>query len=94
VHTDPGAVTGDDAAGLLAPVLEGIEAEKGNTGRVRVPVNTEDAAVFFGAIILEDDSRVFRFPFSVFRFHFKPLPDLLKGLVAAGFNLSFWLIFI
>lgn len=55
MHGDPGAVPGDDAAGLLAPVLEGIEAEKGDAGRVRVPVDAEDAAVFFGAIILEDD---------------------------------------
>jgi hypothetical protein len=30
--------------------------------------------VFFGVVILEDDI-VFRFPFSVCRFHFKPLPD-------------------
>ena len=65
VHADPGAVAGDDAAGLLAPVLEGIEAEIGEPGRVRVPVNAEDAAVFFGVVILEDD---IRFPFSVFRF--------------------------
>jgi hypothetical protein len=94
VHADPFAVAGDDAARLLAPMLEGVKAEKGEAGRVRVPVNAEDAAVFFGAIILPDDRRVFRFPFSVFRFHFKPLPDLLKGLVAAGFSLRFWLIFI
>ena len=50
VHADPGAVAGDDAAGLLAPVLEGVEAEKGDAGRVRVPVNAEDAAVFFGLV--------------------------------------------
>ena len=52
VHADPGAVAGDDAAGLLAPVLQGVEAEIGDAGRVRVPVNAEDAAVFFGVIVL------------------------------------------
>ena len=73
---DPGAVAGDDAAGLLAPVLEGIEAEVGDAGRVRVPVNAEDAAVFFGAVILEDDHPgfwVLGFRFSVF--NILPLPD-------------------
>jgi hypothetical protein len=83
VHADPGAVAGDDAAGLLAPVLEGVEAEVGNAGRVRVPVNAEDAAVFFGAA----GGRVFGFRFPVFGFHFKSLPDWLKGWVAAGFSL-------
>jgi hypothetical protein len=74
MHADPGAVAGDDAAGLLAPVLKGVEAEIGDAGRVRVAVNAEDAAVFFGLVVLKDDI-VFRFPFAVFRFHFKPLPD-------------------
>ena len=61
VHADPFAVAGDDAAGFLAPVLEGVEAEVGDAGRVRVPVDAEDAAVFFGAIILADDCPGFRF---------------------------------
>ena len=64
---DPGAVAGDDAAGLLAPVLQGIEAEVGEAGRVGVPVNAEDAAVFFGAC--RPGGRrfsVFGFRFSVF----------------------------
>ena len=65
MHADPGAVAGDDAAGLLAPVLEGVEAEKGDAGRVRVPVNAEDAAVFAGFVVLLDD-KVFGFRFSVF----------------------------
>ena len=86
VHADPFAVAGDDAAGLLAPVLEGVEAEIGDPGRVGMPVNAEDAAVFFGFVIREEDT-VFRLPFSVFRFHFEPLHERLKGWVAAGFSL-------
>jgi hypothetical protein len=72
-------------------VLQGVEAEIGDAGRVRMPVNAEDAAVFFGLVIREDDF-VFRYSFSVFRFHFKPLHERLKGWVAAGFSLRFWLI--
>ena len=41
--------------GRTLPYLEGVEAEEGDAGRVRVP---EDAAVFFGPIILKDDRRV------------------------------------
>ncbi len=66
VHADPFAVAGDDAAGLLAPVLEGVEAEVGDAGRVGVAVDAEDAAVFPGAVIREDDRRVFGFGFWVF----------------------------
>ena len=65
MHGDPFAVAGDDAAGLLAPVLEGVEAEVGEAGRVGVPVNAEDAAVFVGLVVLAD-GRVFGFRFSVF----------------------------
>ena len=65
VHADPFAVAGDDAARLLAAVLEGVEAEEGEAGRVGMPVDAEDAAVFAGTIILEDDRRVFGFRFSV-----------------------------
>ena len=54
MHGDPFAVAGDDAAGLLAAVLEGVEAEVGEAGRVGVAVDAEDAAVFFGPIIRED----------------------------------------
>jgi hypothetical protein len=64
VHADPFAVAGDDAAGLLAPVLEGVEAEEGEAGRVRVPLDAEDATVFRGFIVLPD-GRVFGFRFSV-----------------------------
>ena len=66
VHGDAFAVAGDDAAGLLAAVLEGVEAEEGDAGRVGVAVDAEDAAVFPGAVILEDDGRVFGFGFSGF----------------------------
>ncbi len=65
MHADPFAVAGDDAAGLLAPVLEGVEAEISDPGRIGMPVNAEDAAVFFGFVIREEDI-VFGFRFSVF----------------------------
>ena len=38
------AVEGDDAAGLLAAMLERVQAERGDGGRVRVAENAEDAA--------------------------------------------------
>ena len=63
VHADPFAVAGDDAAGLLAPVLEGVEAEVGDAGGLGVPVNAEDAAVFPGFVVFRFR---FRFRFSVF----------------------------
>jgi hypothetical protein len=37
-------------------------------------------------VVLKSDL-VYRFPFSVFGFHIKPLPERLKGLVAPGFSL-------
>jgi hypothetical protein len=42
--------------------------------------------VFPGLVVLKSDL-VYRFPFSVFHFHIKPFPELLKGLVASGFSL-------
>ena len=65
MHADPFAVAGDDAAGLLAPVLEGVKAEIGEPGRVGVPVDAEDAAVFFGLVVGGDRFSVFGFRFSV-----------------------------
>ena len=50
--------------GAYPTYLEGVEAEKGDAGRVRVPVDAEDAAVFFGAAT--GRGRVFGFQFSVF----------------------------
>ena len=38
------AVEGDDAAGFLATMLERVQAERGDGGRVRVAENAEDAA--------------------------------------------------
>jgi hypothetical protein len=49
--------------------------------------------VFPGFVVLKDDL-VYRFPFSVFHFHIKPLPERLKGLVAAGFSLRFFPMFV
>jgi hypothetical protein len=42
--------------------LEGVEAEAGDAGRVRVP---EDAAVFFGLVVILADDPVCGFRFSV-----------------------------
>ena len=69
------AVAGDDAAGLLAPVLQGVEAEIGEPGRVRVAVDAEDAAVLPGLVV---DDRVFRFPFSVFGGFHRPILRVTK----------------
>jgi hypothetical protein len=46
--------------------LEGVEAEAGDAGRVRVPVDAEDAALFFGLVVILADDPVcgFRFPVS------------------------------
>jgi len=74
-------------------VLQGIKTEIGEAGRIRVAVDAEDTAVFPGFVVLKDDL-VYRFPFSVFHFHIKPLPERLKGLVAAGFSLRFFPMFV
>ena len=38
------AIVGDDAAGFLSAMLEGVQAERGDGGGVGVPKNTEDPA--------------------------------------------------
>jgi hypothetical protein len=48
VGAHPAAVAGDDAAGLLAPVLQGVKAEIGEPGRFGMAVDAEDAAVLPG----------------------------------------------
>jgi hypothetical protein len=48
VGAHPAAVAGDDAAGLLAPVLQGVQAEVGEPGRFGMAVDAEDAAVLPG----------------------------------------------
>ena len=72
VLADVLAVAGDDAAGLLAPVLQGIEAEVGQPGRLGMAVDAEDAAVFFGLVV--GLARLFAVCRSVRRFHIKPCP--------------------
>jgi len=37
-------MAGDDAGGLLPPVLQGVKAKRGKRGGRGVPVNAEDAA--------------------------------------------------
>ena len=80
VHADPFAVAGDDAAGLLAPVLEGVEAEIGEPGRVGMPVNAEDAAVFLGLVVFRGGWR-----FSVFGFRFLHGSSPCRGGIAGDY---------
>jgi len=50
---DIAPVGGDDAGALLAPVLEGEEAEKGHPGRLGMAEDGEDAALLPGAAGVE-----------------------------------------
>jgi hypothetical protein len=45
------AVIGDDAAGLLAAMLEGMQAERRYGGGVGVPKNTEDSAFLAESVV-------------------------------------------
>jgi hypothetical protein len=47
------AVEADDAGGFLAAMLKGVEAERGDRGRVIVVEDTEDAALFAEAVVAE-----------------------------------------
>jgi hypothetical protein len=40
------SVVGDDAGGFLAAVLQGVQAERGDRGRIAMPKNAEHAALF------------------------------------------------
>ncbi len=44
-------VEGDDARGFLAAMLEGVQAERGQGRRIRVPENAEYAAFFMQRIV-------------------------------------------
>ena len=46
------AVEGDDAGGLLAAMLQGVKAERGQGRGILVAENTEDAALLAQAIVL------------------------------------------
>ena len=63
-HRWPGPGRRGWCAGRTLPYLEGVEAEEGDAGRVRVPVDAEDAAVLPGFVVLPD-GRVFGFRFSM-----------------------------
>ena len=45
------AVEGDDAAGLLAAMLQGVQAERGEGRRVLVAENTEDPAFLAESVV-------------------------------------------
>jgi hypothetical protein len=47
-------ITNADAGTLLASVLEGIEAEIGETGGVLVSINGEDTALFLWSTVRND----------------------------------------
>src|ERR1700720_2261624 len=55
------AVEGDDAGRFLAAVLQGVQAERGNRGRVRVAENAEYAALFAQPIGIEIEEGGLRF---------------------------------
>ena len=46
------AVVGDDAAGFLSAVLEGVQAERGDGGGVGVPKNTKDPAFLAESVVV------------------------------------------
>src|SRR5262245_7978182 len=50
---EPFAVEGDDARGFLAAVLEGMHAERGDRGGVRMVEDAEDAALFAQTVPVE-----------------------------------------
>ena len=47
------SVEGDDAGRLLAAVLQRVQAERGQRGRLRVPENAEDAALLVQLVVVE-----------------------------------------
>ena len=46
------AVEGDDAAGFLSAMLEGVQAERGDCGGVGVPKNTKDPAFLAESVVV------------------------------------------
>ena len=45
LRVEPHAVVSDDAGGLLAAMLQGMQPERGNGGGVRMVKDSEDAAL-------------------------------------------------
>jgi hypothetical protein len=50
---EPLAVEGDDAGRLLAAVLQGVQAERRDGGRVRMTEDTEYAALLAQPVAIE-----------------------------------------
>ena len=50
VRPHPGPVRGHNSGTLLSPVLQGIQTEIGQLGRLRVPVDGKDAAFILGPV--------------------------------------------
>ena len=44
MHTELSAVTGDNAGALLPPVLQGVQPQVGEVGRLGIAEDSEDAA--------------------------------------------------
>ena len=59
------AVKGDDSGRFLAPVLQSVQAERGNRRGVRVAENPEDAAFLAKPIGVEIEGRIRRLAHSV-----------------------------
>jgi hypothetical protein len=49
---EPFAVKGGDAAGFLATVLQGVQAERRQKAGFMISENSEDAALFTGFVII------------------------------------------
>ena len=52
-------VAGNDAAALLTPVLQGMQAQRGEFRRISIPVNAEDAAKVFDTLVHRPSCRGF-----------------------------------
>ena len=57
VRVEERAVTADDAGGLLAPVLQRVQAERRVGRRVGVPEDAEDPALFAQLVLVGRDAR-------------------------------------
>src|SRR5262249_52598715 len=55
LRIEPDAVRGDDAGRLLAPVLQGMEAQVGQVGGLGVAEDSENAALIVKPIVVEPE---------------------------------------
>ena len=58
LRVEPHAVESDDAGGLLAAMLQGMQAERGNGGGVGMVENAEDAALLAQSVAVGVEARL------------------------------------